>query len=436
MITNKTSLFDNYQSREIFELSRSLKEAGENVTINQKGLIQSSKRVIIKKILEAMANGIDVSSLFGEVVKVASTKDLVLKKLSYIYISTQAEKNSDLAILAINTFQKDLQDDNFLVRGLALRTLCSLRILDYLPYMMDSITSSLSDINPYVRKTAAMSCIKLFRFSPKHLLDTQLLDQLYYNILNDKDIEVAGNSLIALNEILILGNKKSGINGELKINKSLIYYLLKRIDEFNEWHQTFIINNIITKYNLVNEDEIFNILNLLDDKLKHNNCGLRLATMNLFLNLTKDLNDIHEDVYKRLKENDYKHFYIRIKESSFIITKKLEIFELIANEKNAKDIIDEIISYITISNDLMVKGMLETIGNISLKKFKLNWENFKLNNEFSIPIVNQQILQNSTIQDVESILEDNLFVIIASGVSGNNGDIWKLFFYGIEVMCV
>ncbi|CAH1762827.1 9005_t:CDS:2 [Entrophospora sp. SA101] len=586
MITNKTSLFDNYQSREIFELSRSLKEAGENVTINQKGLIQSSKRVIIKKILEAMANGIDVSSLFGEVVKVASTKDLVLKKLSYIYISTQAEKNSDLAILAINTFQKDLQDDNFLVRGLALRTLCSLRILDYLPYMMDSITSSLSDINPYVRKTAAMSCIKLFRFSPKHLLDTQLLDQLYYNILNDKDIEVAGNSLIALNEILILGNKKSGINGELKINKSLIYYLLKRIDEFNEWHQTFIINNIITKYNPVNEDEIFNILNLLDDKLKHNNCGLRLATMNLFLNLTKDLNDIHEDVYKRLKdqlvsifllstnseiiystlehlillinlsnaknfknlllENDYKHFYIRIKESSFIIMKKLEIFELIANEKNAKDIIDEIISYITISNDLMVKRMLETIGNIIEKKFKStllklfnsinnffkkpisfntttsssytsstthkviskskllisylnilttigldldespyileyiidNFSNYNNNNsnnninninglnkelklklidfnvklflvrpnecknnlikfnEFSIPIVNQQILQNSTIQDVESILEDNLFVIIASGVSGNNGDIWKLFFYGIEVICV
>ena len=71
MITNKTSLFDNYQSREILELSKSLKEASENVTINQKGLIQSSKRGIIKKILEAMANGIDVSSLFGEVVKVS-----------------------------------------------------------------------------------------------------------------------------------------------------------------------------------------------------------------------------------------------------------------------------------------------------------------------------------------------------------------------------
>ncbi|CAJ0895922.1 4747_t:CDS:2, partial [Entrophospora sp. SA101] len=175
----------------------------------------------------------------------------------------------------------------------------------------------------------------------------------------------AGNSLIALNEILILGNKKSGINGELKINKSLIYYLLKRIDEFNEWHQTFIINNIITKYNPVNEDEIFNILNLLDDKLKHNNYQLvsifllstnseiiysTLEHLILLINLSNAKN------FKNLLlENDYKHFYIRIKESSFIIMKKLEIFELIANEKNAKDIIDEIISYITISNDLMVK---------------------------------------------------------------------------------
>ncbi|CAJ0749742.1 13611_t:CDS:2 [Entrophospora sp. SA101] len=227
MITNKTSLFDNYQSREIFELSRSLKEAGENVTINQKGLIQSSKRVIIKKILEAMANGIDVSSLFGEVVKVASTKDLVLKKLSYIYISTQAEKNSDLAILAINTFQKDLQDDNFLVRGLALRTLCSLRILDYLPYMMDSITSSLSDINPYVRKTAAMSCIKLFRFSPKHLLDTQLLKDfikisnvmLYYFLIEGSPSEKgicldAQKILDYIKEDEILKNTKLIIYGQ------------------------------------------------------------------------------------------------------------------------------------------------------------------------------------------------------------------------------
>ncbi|CAJ0767804.1 2500_t:CDS:2, partial [Entrophospora sp. SA101] len=74
-----TSLFDNYQSREIFELSRSLKEAGENVTINQKGLIQSSKRVIIKKILEAMANGIDVSSLFGEVVKGNDSCHIILR---------------------------------------------------------------------------------------------------------------------------------------------------------------------------------------------------------------------------------------------------------------------------------------------------------------------------------------------------------------------
>lgn len=59
--------------------------------------------------------------------KAASTKDLVQKKLAYMYISTQAEQNADLVILAVNTFQNDLQDENPFVRGLALRTLCSMR---------------------------------------------------------------------------------------------------------------------------------------------------------------------------------------------------------------------------------------------------------------------------------------------------------------------
>ena len=60
-------------------------------------------------------------------IKAASTKDLVQKKLAYMYISIQAEQNADLVILAVNTFQNDLRDENPVVRGLALRTLCSMR---------------------------------------------------------------------------------------------------------------------------------------------------------------------------------------------------------------------------------------------------------------------------------------------------------------------
>ncbi|CAG8500098.1 10031_t:CDS:2 [Acaulospora colombiana] len=158
------------QNREVTELGLRLKEASENVSTNQSGLQVSAKRPIIKKVLEAMASGIDVSPLFGDVVKAASTKDLAQKKLAYMYIATQAERNAELVILAVNTFQKDLQDENPLVRGLALRTLCSMRLADYVKYMLESLSRALGDSSPYVRKTALTSLIKVFHLSPEHVM--------------------------------------------------------------------------------------------------------------------------------------------------------------------------------------------------------------------------------------------------------------------------
>lgn len=59
-----------------------------------------------------------------------NTKDLVLKKMVYLYLSTYAEQKQELALLTINTLQKDCRDDDPMVRGLALRSLCSLRWVD------------------------------------------------------------------------------------------------------------------------------------------------------------------------------------------------------------------------------------------------------------------------------------------------------------------
>ncbi|CAG8654774.1 2275_t:CDS:1, partial [Scutellospora calospora] len=69
MATEKVSFLESQQSREVIELSRLLQETSDNVTTTPSGLLLSAKRPVVKKILEAMASGIDVSSLFGDVVK-------------------------------------------------------------------------------------------------------------------------------------------------------------------------------------------------------------------------------------------------------------------------------------------------------------------------------------------------------------------------------
>ena len=56
-----------------------------------------------------------------------ATANLVQKKLVYLYLSNYAQTNSEVALLTVNTMQKDCQDRNPVVRGLALRSMCSLR---------------------------------------------------------------------------------------------------------------------------------------------------------------------------------------------------------------------------------------------------------------------------------------------------------------------
>ena len=67
-----------------------------------------------------------------------------------------------MAILAINTFFTDLKGTNSKIRGLALRSLCSLKFDGVTESMQQAIDIGLIDIDSYVKKTAIIGCIKLF----------------------------------------------------------------------------------------------------------------------------------------------------------------------------------------------------------------------------------------------------------------------------------
>lgn len=56
-----------------------------------------------------------------------ATQSIVQKKMVYLYLSSYAEHNSELALLTINTLRKDANDRNPTIRGLALRSMASLR---------------------------------------------------------------------------------------------------------------------------------------------------------------------------------------------------------------------------------------------------------------------------------------------------------------------
>ena len=95
----------------------------------------NKRRDVIKKVIAYMTLGIDVSRLYPEMVKASRTEDVVMKKMIYLYLINYAEQNQELAILAINTFWMDIKQQNHKIRGLALRSLCSLRFEGVTQYM-------------------------------------------------------------------------------------------------------------------------------------------------------------------------------------------------------------------------------------------------------------------------------------------------------------
>lgn len=76
-----------------------------------------------------------------------------------------------------------------MVRGLALRSLCSLRLPAMVEYISDPLKASLVDANSYVRKTGVMAILKMWHLWPQAVEEGSMVDTLY-NMLQDSDAQV------------------------------------------------------------------------------------------------------------------------------------------------------------------------------------------------------------------------------------------------------
>ncbi|KAG8044365.1 hypothetical protein GUJ93_ZPchr0995g22923, partial [Zizania palustris] len=106
----------------------------------------------------------------------------------------------DLAILAVNTFVKDSQDPNPLIRALAVRTMGCIRVDKITEYLCDPLQRCLKDDDPYVRKTAAICVAKLYDINAELVEDRGFLEALK-DLISDNNPMVVANAVAALAEI-------------------------------------------------------------------------------------------------------------------------------------------------------------------------------------------------------------------------------------------
>lgn len=134
--------------------------------------------------------------VFPSVLKLTSAPSIQVKTLVYLVTLRLAPSEPDVALLSINSFQRDLSDAAPIIRGMALRVLSGLGVKMAAPIMEMAIAKSIRDPSFYVRRIAADAVGKCCELSSSML--PSLLPHLS-TLLADRHPSVLGSALLAFN---------------------------------------------------------------------------------------------------------------------------------------------------------------------------------------------------------------------------------------------
>ena len=164
-----------------------------------------------------------------------------------------------------------------MMRALAVRTMSCIRIERITEYLCESLKDSLTDDDPYVKKTAATAVAKLYQTSPRLVKDHSFIKTLQGLLLDGNAIVVA-NACAAILEISKTANKnyfpfKKG----QYLNK-----VLAAVADSNEWGQVYILE-AISLYDVTEVPQAENIIERVLPRLAHNNPAVILSAVKVVL---------------------------------------------------------------------------------------------------------------------------------------------------------
>ncbi|OVA05836.1 Clathrin/coatomer adaptor [Macleaya cordata] len=355
---------------------------------------KDKKKDAVKKVIAAMTVGKDVSSLFTDVVNCMQTENLELKKLVYLYLINYAKSQPDLAILAVNTFVKDSQDPNPLIRALAVRTMGCIRVDKITEYLCDPLQRCLKDDDPYVRKTASICVAKLYDINAELVEDRGFLDTLK-DLISDNNPMVVANAVAALAEI-----QENSSRPIFEITSHTLSKLLTALNECTEWGQVFILD-ALSKYKAADAREAENIVERVTPRLQHANCAVVLSAVKMILqqmelitstdvvrNLCKKmapplvtllsaepeiqyvaLRNINLIVQRRptILAHEIKVFFCKYNDPIYVKMEKLEIMIKLASDRNIDQVLLEFKEYATEVDVDFVRKAVRAIGRCAIK---------------------------------------------------------------------
>ncbi|GMH30012.1 hypothetical protein Nepgr_031855 [Nepenthes gracilis] len=204
------------QSKEFLDLVKSIGEARskaeeDRIVVHE---IETLKRRIIepdipkRKMKEYIIRlvyvemlGHDASFGYIHAVKMTHDDNILLKRTGYLAVTLFLNEDHDLIILIVNTIQKDLKSDNYLVVCAALNAVCRLINEETIPAVLPQVVELLGHPKEAVRKKAILALHRFYQRSPSsvsHLVSN------FRKMLSDNDPGVMGASLCPLFDLITI----------------------------------------------------------------------------------------------------------------------------------------------------------------------------------------------------------------------------------------
>mmetsp|Transcript_79655 Transcript_79655/g.223428 ORF Transcript_79655/g.223428 Transcript_79655/m.223428 type:complete len:885 (-) Transcript_79655:21-2675(-) len=382
---NDSRFFTTQKKGEMHELRMELHATEKQVKVDA-----------VKKVIASMTVGKDVSMLFTDVLNCVQTGNIELKKLVYLYLINYAKTQPELTLLAVNTFVKDSNDANPLIRALAVRTMGCIRVDRITEYLCEPLSRALRDEDPYVRKTAAVCVAKLYDIAPDLVAERGFLETLH-DLISDSNPSVVANAVAALSEIAEASGKDV-----MKISAAVLQKLLAALNECTEWGQVFILDSL-AKYTPADGREAEGIIERVTPRLQHANSAVVMSAVKVILSYMELMGSSNSDAIRALTrklapplvtllnsepeiqyvalrninlivqkrphilENEIKVFFCKYNDPIYVKMEKLEIIIKLVSEKNIDQVLLELKEYATEVDVDFVRKSVSAIGRCAVK---------------------------------------------------------------------
>ncbi|KAL0906581.1 hypothetical protein M5K25_025085 [Dendrobium thyrsiflorum] len=237
------------QSKEFLDLVKSIGEARSKVEedriilreietlkrrISEPDVTRRKMKEYIIRLVYVEMLGHDASFGYIHAVKMTHDDNVSHKRTGYLAVTLFLNEDHDLIILIVNTIQKDLRSDNYLVVCAALTAVCKLINEETIPAVLPQVVELLGHSKEAVRKKAIMALHRFYQRSPASV--AHLLSH-FRKRLSDNDPGVMGAALCPLFDLITadVNSYKDLVISFVSILKQVAE---RRLPKAYDYHQT------------------------------------------------------------------------------------------------------------------------------------------------------------------------------------------------------